>query len=120
MDPNELASLYASEFIGAGPAGVRAGKNDEEFKQVMAGGYEHYRAIGTKRMMMRAIRLSSIDKHHCVAHVSWAATYALEDRPVIEIDFEVHYFVQMLEGTPRVFGWVSGDEQELLRKHGIM
>ena len=31
-----------------------------------------------------------------------------------------HYFVQKLDGEPKVFGWVSGDEQALLRKHGII
>ena len=43
MDMDEVASLYASEFIAASPAGVMAGKNDDQLKQVMAQGY---RAIG--------------------------------------------------------------------------
>lgn len=36
------------------------------------------------------------------------------------IDFEVHYLIQTLGGQPKVFGWVSGDEEALLRKHGIV
>jgi hypothetical protein len=31
IDMDELASLYASEFIGAAPAGVMTGKNDDQF-----------------------------------------------------------------------------------------
>lgn len=116
---DELASLYASEFIGAAPAGVRTGKNDDRFKQVMAQGYDHYRAIGTKEVRIRDIRLSPIDELHCVAHVSWTATYARKDQPDVTIDFDVHYLVQMLNGDPTVFGWVSGDEHALLKKHGI-
>jgi len=73
-DMGEVASLYASEFIGAAPVGVRAGKNDDEFRQVMAQGYAHYRAIGTREMRIRGIRLSPIDELHCVAHVAWTAT----------------------------------------------
>lgn len=119
VDMNELASLYASEFIGAAPTGVRAGKNDDQFKQAMAQGYDHYRTIGTKEMRIRNIRLSPIDELHCVAHVSWAATYAPKDQPDVAIDFDVHYLVQTLNGEPKVFGWVSGDEQALLKKHGI-
>lgn len=120
VDMNELASLYASEFIGAAPAGVRAGKNDDQFKQAMAQGYDHYRAVGTKEMRIRNIRLSPIDELHCVAHVAWTATYARKDHPDVAIDFDVHYLVQMLDGEqPKVFGWVSGDEQALLKKHGI-
>jgi hypothetical protein len=55
-----------------------------------------------------------------VAHLGWTATYARKDQPDIAIDFDVHYLVQTLDEMPKVFGWVSGDEQELLRKHGII
>jgi hypothetical protein len=120
MQMEEIAALYASEFIAASPAGVRAGKNDAQFKQVMAEGYAHYRAIGTKEMRIRDVRVSAIDDNHCVAHVAWTATYARKDQTDVAIDFDVHYFVQVLDELPKVFGWVSGDEQALLREHGIV
>ncbi len=119
-DLDEVAALYASEFIAASPAGVMTGKNDYQLKQVMAQGYARYRAIGTKEMRLRDVRLCPIDDHHCVAHVAWTATYLRKDQPDVAIDFDVHYFVQKLDGEPKVFGWVSGDEQALLRKHGII
>ena len=119
MAVDELSELYASSFIAASPAGVLAGKNDEELRQAMAQGYAHYRAIGTKAMRLRDVRAHAIDEHHCLAHVSWQATYARGSQPDVVIDFEVHYFVQQLNGEPKVFGWVSGDEQALLREHGI-
>jgi hypothetical protein len=119
MDSDEVAALYASEFIAASPAGVMTGKNDEQLKQVMAQGYARYRAMGTKDMRVRNVRLSTIDEHHCVAHVAWRATYAREGHPDVAIDFDVHYFVQKLDGEAKVFGWVSGDEQALLRQHGV-
>jgi hypothetical protein len=59
MQMDEVAALYASEFIAASPAGVRAGKNDDQFKQVMAEGYVHYRAIGMKEMRIRDVRVSA-------------------------------------------------------------
>lgn len=120
IDKDEIASLYASDFIAASPAGVMTGKNDDQRKQVMAQGYAHYRAIGTKEMRIRNVRVYPIDEHHCVAHVAWTATYAQQDRADVAIDFEVHYLVQKLDVEPKIFGWVSGDEQELLREHGIV
>jgi hypothetical protein len=120
MDLDEVAALYASEFIAASPGGVTTGKNDHRLKQVMAQGYARYRSIGTKEMRIRNVRISPLDDQHCVAHVAWTATYARKDQPDIAIDFDVHYFVQKLDGAPKVFGWVSGDEQALLRKHGII
>lgn len=120
MDMDAVAALYASEFIAASPAGVMAGKNDDRLKQVMAQGYARYRAMGTKKMRTRDVRLSPMDDHHCVAHVAWTATYARTDRPDVALDFEIHYFVQKLDGAAKVFGWVSGDEEALLRQHGIL
>lgn len=120
VDMDAVAALYASEFIAGSPAGVTTGRNDEHLKQVMAQGYAHYRAIGTKDMRIRNVRLSPIDDHHCVAHVAWTATYSRQNQPDVAIDFDVHYFIQKLDGEPKVFGWVSGDEQAVLRKHGII
>jgi hypothetical protein len=117
---DEAAALYASEFIAASPAGVMAGKNDDRLREVMAEGYARYRALGTKEMRIRTVRLTVLDDHHCVAHVAWTATYARQDQSDVAIDFDVHYFVQMLDEEPKVFGWVSGDEQALLTKHGIL
>jgi hypothetical protein len=119
VDLDDVASLYASEFIAASPAGVMTGKNDARLRDVMAQGYARYRAIGTKEMRIRDIRLSPIHELHCVAHVSWTATYARTDRPDVTIDFVVRYFVQALGGDAKVFGWVSGDEQAVLKEHGI-
>lgn len=120
VDPDELAALYAAEFIAASPAGVRTGKNDEQLQQVMAQGYAGYRAIGTKDMRVRTIRISPIDAHHCLAHVGWTATYARKDQTDVAIDFDVHYLMQALGGAPKVFGWVAGDEQALLKQRGIV
>lgn len=120
MDMEEVAELYAAEFIAASPAGVMAGKNGDQLKQAMAQGYARYREIGTREMRLRDVRLSPIDEHHCVAHVAWTAIYARKDGPDVAIDFDVHYFIQKLDGEPKVFGWVSGDEQALLKEHGII
>ena len=119
VDMNNVAALYAADFIAASPAGVMTGKNDEQLKQVMAQGYARYRAIGTKEMRIRGLRISPMDEHHCVAHVAWRATYVRNDKPDVTIDFDVHYLVQQLGAEPKVFGWVSGDEQAVLKDHGI-
>src|SRR5262245_4749612 len=49
MDMDEVASLYASEFIAASPAGIMAGRNDDQLKEVMAQGYARYRALGRRQ-----------------------------------------------------------------------
>ncbi|MFD4839136.1 nuclear transport factor 2 family protein [Achromobacter sp. NPDC058515] len=120
VNMDEMASLYASAFVAASPAGVMAGKNDDQLKQAMAQGYARYRAMGTKEMRIRDVRISPVDELHCMAHVAWTAVYARKDQPDTIIDFDVHYLVQTRDGAAKVFGWMSGDEQALLKKHGIV
>ena len=117
---NEVATLYAAEFVAASPAGVTTGRNDGTLRQRMAQGYARYRAIGTTAMRIRDLRLTPLDGLHCVAHGAWTATYARDDLRETAIDFDVHYLVQMLGSEARVFGWVSGDETALLREHGVI
>src|SRR5262245_45443929 len=87
IDMDEIAALYASNFIAASPAGVMTGKNDDELKQLMEQGHARYRAMGTKQMRIRNVHLSSIDELHCVAHVAWTASYFRQDQPDIAIEF---------------------------------
>lgn len=49
IDMDGVASLYASDFIAASPAGVMTGKNENQLKQVMAQGYARYRAIERRK-----------------------------------------------------------------------
>src|SRR5262245_58616756 len=111
VDMEQVVSSYSSAFIAASPAGVSVGQNDEQLKQAMQQGFEYYRQIGTKDMRLRDVRIAPIDERHCLAHVAWTATYDRGNDPDVCIDFEVHYFVQQLKETPKIFGWVSGDEQ---------
>ena len=120
VDMEQVASSYASAFIAASPAGVSVGQNDEQLKQTMQQGFEYYRQIGTKDMRLRNVRIAPIDERHCLAHVAWTATYDRGNDPDVSIDFEVHYFVQQLKGTPKIFGWVSDDEQAVLKQHGVI
>lgn len=86
----------------------------------MAEGYARYRAMGAKAMRIRSFRLTPMDEQHCVAHVGWTASYARKDGADVPIEFDAHYLVQTLDGESKVFGWVSGDEEALLREHGII
>jgi len=120
IDSKELSSLYAKEFIVASPLGVMAGKNDLTFQKNLAQGYEQYRRMGTQKMCVRDVSVLPIDELHCVARVAWTAAYSVAGKPDIEIDFEVCYLMQELNNELRMFGWISGNEQELLKEYGVI
>lgn len=119
VDMEEVASSYAAAFISASPKGVITGENGEGLKATMEQGFAYYRQIGTKDMRLRQVSVARIDDLHCLARVAWTAIYGrgAED---VSIDFEVHYLIQQIDGAPKIFGWIAGDEQAALKEHGII
>ena len=120
LNPDEITELYAPEFIAASPMGVMTGKNDIDFQKTLSNGYEQYRKMGTIDMHVCKIKIYPIDEYHGVAYVFWRASYQKSDKSRVDIDFEVHYLMQEIKGKLRVFGWISGNEQEVLRENGII
>jgi len=117
-DLDEIADLYTDVFISASPAGIFTGANDDSLRKAMKAGFEHYRAIGTKRMKVDGVRVNPIDQEHALAFVDWRATYEKGVEEIV-IPFTNAYLIRMQDDTPKVFGWITGDEQAELRKHGI-
>ena len=118
VDLPAVAALYADSFIAASPSGLFAGKNDEEFKKVTVQGFKHYRETGVQQMMVSDLHVSVIDELHGLARVQWSATYKVKGQEKI-IAFTNVYLVRLEGATARVFGWITGDEEALLRRHGI-
>jgi hypothetical protein len=42
------------------------------------------------------------------------------DEADMAIELDVHYLVRQSPREAKVFGWISGNEQELLKRHGIL
>jgi hypothetical protein len=120
VDMEQGASFYATAVIGAAPAVVMVAQNDEQFRLVIKQGFEAYRGMGTKEIFNRGIEIMPIDKLQCLARVSWTAVYDRGDYPDISIGFDVHYLIQQVQETPKIFGWISGNEQDVLKEHGII
>ena len=120
IDGDEMAELYAPEFIAASPIGVRVGKNNAEFREALSGGYAQYRKLGTKGMRVRGVEMLPMDALHCVAKVAWTASYEVASKQQVDIDFDVYYLMQERNGKLRIFGWISGNEQELLKEYGVV
>lgn len=120
VDSEAVASFYAPAFIAASPLGVMGGENNDAFRQGLAAGYDQYRQIGTTGMRVRSVTKTPIDDLHAVASVGWTASYARADGTPLDIDFDVHYLMQEHAGALHIFGWISGDEQEVYKEHGLI
>lgn len=120
IDLKAIKSLYSEQFIAATPQGVRSAAFDGSFEEVMKKGYERYRHIGTKSMKVESINTHEIDDCHLIARVRWHSVYQKPGEDEIHIPFDVNYFLEQRESELKVFGWVTGDEEALLKQNGVI
>ena len=120
VDVEATVSAFAEAFIHADPNGVRCGRNDGELRSAIPQGFAFYRRIGTKSMRIIGLTATPLDDHHAMAKVQWRAEYRTDDGREERIDFEVIYFVQTTTGRPKIFAYITGDEQKAYREHGLL
>jgi hypothetical protein len=76
--------------------------------------------MGTKNMKMDGVDVHEIDATHCVVRVSWNSTYQKPGSAETDIPFDVSYLLEQRDGKLRVFGWIAGDEEALLKANGVL
>ncbi len=119
IDVGGMAGAFADCFIEASPTGVACGKNDEQFRAQIPKGLEYYRSIGTKSMKIASLSTTPLDDHHSLTTVHWEALYQ-RDGQQEKIDFDVIYLVQTIDGRPKIFAYIVGDEERYLRERGLI
>jgi hypothetical protein len=120
VDVEATAAAFTDYFLGANPLGVYCAKNDEEYRQQILKGFEFYRNIRTKSMAIKSLTMTPLDDYHSMVKVHWEAFYRKPDGLEDLIDFDVIYLVQMIDETPKIFAYITGDEQKVLREHGLI
>ena len=119
MDVEGTAAAFADCFVAANPQGVACGKNDRRFRTAIPQGWEFYRRIGMTSMEITSILVTPLDEIHAMARVSWDSRYRRGDGHEEQIEFDVIYLVQILDGTPKIFAYITGDEEKALREKGL-
>lgn len=120
IDVDGVTGAFADCFIEANPNGVACGKNDDEFRAVIPKGYEFYRSIGTQSMDIATLAVTPLDAFHAQAKAHWVAKYLKKDGSKAEIEFDVIYFVQLRGNEPKIFAYITGDEQQAYKDMGIV
>lgn len=119
-DVDNIVKSFASSFLEASPAGINCGKNDESFRKVIPEGYAFYKSIGTQSMSIHSKTTTQLDELHYMTKVDWSARYLKKDGKGEIIDFSVIYFTQFQNGEPKIFAYVTGDEQKALKDRGLL
>lgn len=121
IDVEATVAAFADCFVEANPTGINCGQNNKEFREVIPKGYQFYKSIGLASMTILSDTVTLLDDLHAMVKIHWQARYTRKDnKPDELIAFEVTYFLQLRNGTPKIFAYITGDEQKVLREHGLV
>lgn len=120
IDAKEMAQCFSDCFIAANPAGVACGKNDEELESQILKGLQFYRSIGTSSMNVSEIAVTALNQFHALARIRWQSQYRKRDGEGERIDFDVIYLLEINGERPRIFAYITGDEEKALRERGLI
>ena len=119
VDVDGFITSFADFVVGGNHLGVSGGRNDEQFRTAMSKGFDFYKSIGTKYMRAASLDISPLDAYHAMVKVHWDSRYQKKDGAEERIEFDVIYFLQIREGAPKIFAYITGDEEKALKEHGI-
>lgn len=112
--------VFADCFIEASPAGVKCGVNNEEFEKAIPKGNQFYRDIGTQVMSIVSKQISKLNDCHYMAKIQWFSSYEKQDKSKVDIEFAVIYLLQYLNKELKIFAYITGNEQEVLKQKGLI
>lgn len=119
-DIGALASAFADHFVGANPAGVMGGAKDPSLPDVLRRGFEAYRAMGGRRFEIVNLDVEMLDDSNSMVRADWEFDYLRpRDGAKGTIAFRNIYFVNFASGEPRIFAWITPDEAQAMKDHGL-
>jgi hypothetical protein len=119
-DTDALADAFAGHFVGASPAGVMGAARDESFPATLRRGFEAYRAMGGTRFEIAHLAVEALDDFNAMVRADWEFDYVRpRDGAAGTIAFRNVYFVNFASGDAKIFAWVTPDEQQAMKDHGL-
>lgn len=119
-DVDGLVSSFAEFFVESSPKGVAGGANDERFRASIPQGYARYRDVGGKHLTIKGLKVIPLDHCHAVADVDWDFAYTNRAGESGHVTFTNFYFVTTASGSPKIFAYVTPDEEQAMAEHGLV
>jgi hypothetical protein len=119
MVAQAVQRFFADCFVESSPAGVVCGQNNNDFIARVRQRFEFYKEIGSKGMSITSKDITLLDDLHASVKVYWRYSY---EKNGIEgsIDFHNVYLLTLVDGEPKIFAYIAGDEQKALKLHGLI
>jgi len=119
-DGKQLAAMFAESCVASSPAGIAVVGGDADYGKMIEDGISNYTRIGGIAFVVERLKIEPINEQHDLARIGWRFDYARPaDGKLGTIRFENVYFVSQVGETPKIFAWVTPDEQAALQEHGL-
>lgn len=120
-DIEGIVASFAPFFVEASPKGVFGGANGDDFRKMIPQGFARYRDIGGTAMTVTRVKVTELDDFNAMARVDWNFAYQRpRDGRRGNIVFQNLYLLNFATGEPRIFAYVTPDEEQALKDHGLV
>lgn len=120
-DIDGVVASFAPYFVEASPKGVFGGPNGEKFRKMIPQGFARYRALGGTAMTITRVKVTELDDFNAMARVDWDFAYRRpKDGRRGNIVFQNLYLLNFASGEPRVFAYITPDEERAMKDHGLI
>lgn len=119
VDVEQTAAFFADHFVGSTPQAVFGGANDASFRKAIPQGFAHYRKVGGKQMSISDVNVVPLDDLHASAEIGWDFAYLNRAGKSGNIRFTNFYFLTTAIGSPKIFAYITADEEKAMKDHGL-
>jgi hypothetical protein len=113
-----MVEFYARFVVSADTAGISGNRNDAQFLQSIEQRIDFYRRAGIISMNIASKEVLPLNDSCVMARVNWRSFYE-NGSSSGELSYEVVYLLRMEMDGPKIFAYVTGDEEEELKKHDL-
>ena len=71
-------------------------------------------------MKISKLDITKLDDLHYMVKVYWNSLYEKKNKKMISIGFDVIYFLRAKENEWKIFLYITGDEQKVLKENGLI
>jgi len=120
-DVDGTVASFAPYLVESSPGGVMGGANDAEFKKLISQGFAKYREVGGTAMRVTGVKVTELDDANAMATVDWEFDYKRnKDGRTGTVGFTNRYFLNLAGDAPKIFAYITPDEQQAMQDHGLM
>ena len=120
-DVDGTVASFAPYLVESSPEGVMGGANNAEFRKLIGQGFAKYREIGGTAMRVVGVKVTELDDANAMATVDWEFDYQRNaDGKTGTIGFTNRYFLNLAGDGPKIFAYITPDEQQALKDHGLI